>query len=185
LFPADQSPTKVGFVLAVALTNPQSRGTFRLASNDPNAAPIIDLNFLADEEDRKRLLEGVKLSRRIASSDKLKRMIVQELNPWKADTDEQIIESMKNTLDSYEHPLATASMGPNGNKMAVVDFQGKVYKVEGLRVVDASIFPDAVSAAPNPTVIMAAEKIADQIKEIPPIATPVTAPAENSLAYFR
>jgi choline dehydrogenase len=50
--------------------------------------------------------------------------------------------------------------------MAVVDFQGKVYKVAGLRVVDASIFPDAVSAAPNPTVIMAAEKIADQIKKI-------------------
>ena len=165
LLPADQSPTKVGFVLAVALTNPQSRGTFKLASKDPNAAPIIDLNFLAVEEDRKRLLEGVKLSRRIASSDKLKRMIVQELNPWKADTDEQIIESMKNTLESYGHPFATAPMGPNGSKMAVVDFQGKVYKVAGLRVVDASIFPDAVSAAPNPTVIMAAEKIADQIKK--------------------
>jgi choline dehydrogenase len=114
------------------------------------------LNFLAVEEDRKRLLEGVKLSRRIASSDKLKRMIVQELNPWKADTDEQIIESMKNTIESYGHPFATAPMGPNGSKMAVVDFQGKVYKVRGLRVVDASIFPDAVSAAPNPTVIMAA-----------------------------
>jgi choline dehydrogenase len=183
LFPADQSPTKVGFVLAVALTNPHSRGTLSLASRDPNAAPIIDLNFLADEEDRKRLLEGVKLSRRIASSDK--RMIVQELNPWKADTDEQIIESMKNTLDSYEHPFATAPMGPNGSKMAVVDFQGKVYKVKGLRVVDASIFPDAVSAAPNPTVIMAAEKIADQIKKTPPMATPVTALAENLLSYFR
>jgi choline dehydrogenase-like flavoprotein len=165
LFPADQSPTKVGFVLAVALTNPQSRGTFKLASKDPNAAPIIDLNFLAVEEDRKRLLEGVKLSRRIASSDKLKRMIVQELNPLKADTDEQIIESMKYTLDSYGHPFAIAPMGPDGCKIAVVDFQGKVYKVAGLRVVDASIFPDAVSAAPNPTIIMAAEKIADQIKK--------------------
>ena len=71
----------MGFVLAVALTNPQSRGTFKLASKDPNVAPIIDLNFLAVEEDRKRLLEGVQLSRRIASSDKLKRIIVQELNP--------------------------------------------------------------------------------------------------------
>ena len=48
----------MGFVLAVALTNPQSRGTFKLASKDPNAAPIIDLNFLVVEEDRKRLLEG-------------------------------------------------------------------------------------------------------------------------------
>ena len=75
---------------------------------------------------------------------------------------------MKNTIESYGHPFATAPMGSNGSKMAVVDFQGKVYKVRGLRVVDASIFPDAVSAAsifPNPTVIMAAEKIADQIKK--------------------
>ena len=54
---------------------------------------------------------------------------------------------MKNTIESYGHPFATAPMGSNGSKMAVVDFQGKVYKVRGLRVVDASIFPDAVSAS--------------------------------------
>jgi choline dehydrogenase-like flavoprotein len=53
---------------------------------------------------------------------------------------------------------------PDGSKMGVVDFQGRMYKVTRLRVVDASIFPDGVSAAPNPTVITAAEKIADQIK---------------------
>ena len=78
---------------------------------------------------------------------------------------EQIIESMKNTLESYGDPFATAPIGPDGSKMAVVDFQGKVYNVAGLRVIDASIFPEAVSAAPNPTVIMAAEQIADQIKK--------------------
>jgi choline dehydrogenase len=55
-------------------------------------------------------------------------------------------------------------MGPEESKTAVVDFQGRVHKVTGLRVVDASIFPNAVSAAPNPTVIMVAEKIADEIK---------------------
>ncbi len=164
LLPPDQSPTKVGFVLAIALTNPQSRGTVKLASKDPNASPVIDLNFLAVEEDRKRLLEGVKLSRQIAKSEKLKMMIVKELNPWEAETDEQVMASVKSTLETYAHPFATAPMGPAGSKNAVVDFQGNVHKVKGLRVVDASIFPDAVSAAPNPTVIMAAEKIADQIK---------------------
>jgi choline dehydrogenase len=158
LLPPDQSPTKVGFVLAIALVNPQSRGTVKLASKDPNAAPVIDLNYLAVEEDRKRLLEGVKLSRQIAKSGDLKKMIVKELNPWEAETDEQLMASIKNTVDTYAHPFATAPMG------SVVDFQGNVYKVKGLRVVDASIFPDAVSAAPNPTVIMASEKIADEIK---------------------
>ncbi len=164
LLPPDQSPTGVGFVLAIALVNPQSRGTVKLSSKDPSVAPIIDLNYLAMEEDRKRLLEGVKLSRQIAKSGDLKKMIVKELNPWEAETDEQLMASIMNTVDTYAHPFATAPMGPAGSKHAVVDFEGKVYKVEGLRVVDASIFPDAVSAAPNPTVIMAAEKIADQIK---------------------
>jgi choline dehydrogenase len=55
-------------------------------------------------------------------------------------------------------------MGPEAGKTAVVNFHGSVDKVDGLRVVDASIFPDAVSAAPNPTVIMPAEKIANEIK---------------------
>ena len=164
LLPPDQSPTKVGFVLAIALTNPQSRGTVKLSSKDPNAAPVIDLNYLAVEEDRKRLMEGVKLSRQIAKSGDLKKMIVKELNPWEAETDEQLMASIKSTVDTYAHPFATAPMGTPGSKQAVVDFDGNVYKVKGLRVVDASIFPDAVSAAPNPTVIMAAEKIADEIK---------------------
>jgi choline dehydrogenase len=161
--PPEQSPTGVGFVLAVALTNPKSRGTVKLASRDPKTAPVIDVNFLAIEEDRKRLLEGIKLARKIAKSDRLKKMIVKELNPWESETDEQLLASMKSTVETYAHPFATAPMGASGSKTAVVDFQGNVYKVKGLRVVDASIFPDAVSAAPNPTVIMMAEKIADQI----------------------
>jgi choline dehydrogenase len=162
--PPDQSPTGVGFVLAVALTNPKSRGTVKLASKDPKAAPVIDLNFLAVDEDRKRLLEGIELARKIAKSDRLKKMIVKELNPWEAETEDQVLASMKSTVETYAHPFATAPMGPIAGKSSVVDFQGNVYNVKGLRVVDASIFPDVVSAAPNPTVIMAAEKIADQIK---------------------
>lgn len=164
LFPPDQSPTHAGFVFSIALTNPKSRGTLKLTSKDPLAAPVIDLNLLAVEEDRKRLLEGAKLARQIAQSAQFKNMIVRELNPQQADTDEQLMESIKNTIESYAHPFATAPMGPEDSKTAVVDFQGRVRKVTGLRVVDASIFPDAVSAAPNPTVIMVAEKIADEIK---------------------
>jgi choline dehydrogenase len=164
LLPPDASPTKVGYVLSVALTNPKSRGTLKLASKDPNAAPLIDLNFLAEEEDRQRLLEGIKLSRKIGSSDKLQSMMFKELNPGKADTDEDLLASMKASIESYGHPFSTVPMGPKGGSKAVVDAQGRVYNVSGLRVVDASIFPYPVSAAPNPTVIMLAEKIADQIK---------------------
>jgi choline dehydrogenase len=163
-FPPDQSPTHAGFVFSVAVVNPKSRGTVKLASKDPLAAPIIDLNFLAVEEDRKRMLEGAKLARQLSKSAQFKNMIVRELNPWQADTDEQLMEAIKTTVESYAHPFASAPMGPAGSKTAVVDFKGKVYKTTNLRVIDASIFPDAVSAAPNPTVIMMAERLADEIR---------------------
>jgi choline dehydrogenase len=164
-FPPDQSPTHAGFVFSVALVNPKSRGTIKLASKDPLAAPIIDLNFLAVEEDRKRMLEGANLARKMSKSAQFKDMIVRELNPWQAETDEQLMETIKTTIESYAHPFASAPMGPEGSKTAVVDFKGKVYKTSQLRVIDASIFPDAVSAAPNPTVIMMAERLADEIRK--------------------
>jgi choline dehydrogenase len=123
------------------------------------------LNFLAEAEDRKRILEAVKLVCKIAQTEPLRSLIAQELNPGTQVTnDEDILASIKITLDSYEHPFSSVPMGPESSKTAVVDFYRKVYGVKGLRVVDASIFPDAVSAAPNPTVIMTAEKIADEIK---------------------
>ncbi len=164
LFPHEESPTKVGFVLAVALVNPQSVGNLTISSKDPKVAPLINFNFLADEEDRKRLLEGVNIARQIGKEAPFKDFVVQEINPGQdAVSDEDIMDSMFKTLDTYHHPFSTVSMGVDqGN--AVVDSSGKVFRIENLRVVDASIFPDAVSAAPNPTVIMAAEKIADEIK---------------------
>lgn len=165
LFPHDQSPTKVGFVLAVALVNPKSKGSLKLASKNPKDAPIIDLNFLAEEEDRNRLLEGIKLARKIGQTAPFTDYAVQELNPGiNANTDEELIKSAVETLDTYHHPFSTVPMGSENDKDAVVDEQGRVFKTKGLRVIDASIFPDAVSPAPNPTVIMMAEKIADQIK---------------------
>ncbi|PXC07180.1 dehydrogenase, partial [Pseudomonas aeruginosa] len=91
LFPAEMSPTGVGFVLAVALTRPQSLGSVRLASRDPAVAPLIDLNFLAEAEDRARLLEGVKLARRIGRSEPLAGLIHAELGPGpEARSDAQI-----------------------------------------------------------------------------------------------
>ncbi|UZT99378.1 GMC family oxidoreductase N-terminal domain-containing protein [Chryseobacterium fluminis] len=166
LFPHEQSPTKAGFVLAVGLTNPKSSGSLKLSSRNPKDAPIIDLNFLAEEEDRKRLVEGIKLARKIGNSQPIKGIFVQELNPGAGVTsDEDLIQSARSTLDTYHHPFSTVPMGEESDKSAVVDFAGRVYKTKGLRVVDASIFPDAVSAAPNPTIIMLAEKITDDIKK--------------------
>ncbi|RKE57096.1 GMC family oxidoreductase [Sphingobacterium detergens] len=163
LFPHELSPSGRGFVLAVALTNPKSKGTFKIASRDPAVMPLIDLNFLGEEEDRKRLIEGIRIAEKLGQTSPLKDYILQELNPAPGASDEEIITAAKASLDTYHHPFSTAPMGLEGDPYAVVDFNGKVYKTTNLRVVDASIFPEPVSAAPNLTVIMIAEKIADEI----------------------
>ncbi|KWZ41340.1 dehydrogenase [Burkholderia savannae] len=161
LFPHDQSPTKVGFVLAVALTRPLSVGSLKLASRKPGDAPVIDLNFLADEQDRVRLLDGIKLARRIGRTAPLSDLIHSELNPGPGvPTDEQILASVRSTLDTYHHPTSTAPMGVPGDPHAVVDLDGRVHGMHNLRVVDASIFPDSVSVATNVTTIATAEHIA-------------------------
>ncbi|WP_457975632.1 GMC family oxidoreductase [Pseudomonas aeruginosa] len=164
LFPAEMSPTGVGFVLAVALTRPQSLGTVRLASRDPAVAPLIDLNFLAEAEDRARLLEGVKLARRIGRSEPLAGLIHAELGPGpEARSDAQIEAAIRATLDTYHHPTSSAPMGRAGERWAVVDLEGRVHGLQGLRVIDASIFPDAISVATNITTIAVAEHLAQHI----------------------
>ncbi|WP_085639180.1 MULTISPECIES: GMC family oxidoreductase [unclassified Pseudomonas] len=161
LFPHEQSPTQVGFVLAVALTRPLSRGRLKLASRDPFAAPDIDLNFLAEPADRRRLLDGIRLARRIGATAPLAGMIHAELNPGPGnDSDEALLTSARATLDTYHHPTSTAPMGRPGDAHAVVDLQARVIGTQGLRVVDASIFPDVPSVATNVTVIATAEHIA-------------------------
>ncbi|WP_084523542.1 GMC family oxidoreductase [Nocardia inohanensis] len=156
------SPTGAAFVLAVALTRPRSCGSLTLADRDPRVAPRIDLGFLADPADRRRLLEGVALSRRIGRSAPLADLIDHEMAPG-TDTMADIEASVRATLDTYHHPTSTVPMGADDDPAAVVDRLGAVRGLSGLRVVDASIFPDPVCAATNPTVIMAAEHIAAQL----------------------
>ncbi|MFI6642566.1 GMC family oxidoreductase [Streptomyces sp. NPDC050504] len=164
LFDHSTSPTGVGFVLAVALVRPQSQGTLTLVSRDPADAPRIDLNFLAEPEDRRRLVEGVKLARRLGATRPLAELVDRELNPGPEATDDAGIQaSVLATLDTYHHPTSTAPMGADDDPTAVTDRLGAVRGVPGLRVVDASIFPDVPSAATNLTVIAAAEHIARQI----------------------
>ncbi|KAA8889467.1 dehydrogenase [Nocardia colli] len=157
------SPTGSAFVLAVALTRPESCGSLTLTSRDPAVAPRIDLNFLAEPADRHRLRYGIDLARRIAAEAPLADLIDHEIAPGPHATDAEIEASMAATLDTYHHPTSTVPMGAPGDPLAVVDHLGNVRDLDGLRVVDASIFPDIPSAATNATVIMAAEHIAAQL----------------------
>uniref|UniRef100_UPI0025DF37E4 GMC family oxidoreductase n=1 Tax=uncultured Flavobacterium sp. TaxID=165435 RepID=UPI0025DF37E4 len=164
LFPDEYSPTQSGIVLGVAVTTPNSKGKVWIETKDPNVNPKVDLNFLDDKEDTRRMIEGAKIARRIAAAKPFSEFIHSEIAPGSAvQTDEDLEEAIKKSIASYAHPTSSAPMGAINSKEAVVDLEGRVHHVESLRVVDASIFPDIISAATNITVIAVAEKIAATI----------------------
>jgi len=160
LMPPEYSPTGGAIALSVAVVKPDSRGTLRLRSRDPRDQPEIDCNFLAADRDARRMLEGVRLARRIGRNPALAQFLELEILPGDAVGDDQLADAIASNLASYGHPTATAPMGGPDDPWAVVDSHGAVIGVEGLRAVDASIMPVVVSVALNPTTIMIAERIA-------------------------
>ena len=146
---------------AIAVVKPDSRGTLTLRSRDPREQPEIDCNFLATERDARRMLEGVRLARKIGRHPMLARFIELEILPGESVGDDQLADAIASNLASYGHPTATAPMGGPQDPWAVVDARGAVRGIEGLRVVDASIIPVVPSVAINPTTIMVAERIAN------------------------
>ncbi|MDQ1762692.1 GMC family oxidoreductase [Achromobacter aegrifaciens] len=162
--PAD-SPTGAIFMLALALTRPSSIGSLKLQDRDPRTAPLIDLNILGTARDRKLMVEGIQLIRRIASQGPLSEIIAQELVPGPAAADAAALEAaLPTALDIYHHPTSTAPMGGDGDPGAVTDYQGRVRGIARLRVADASCFPDVPSVATNPTVVMLAERVSHWIR---------------------
>jgi choline dehydrogenase len=163
LMPPEYSPTGGAIALSVAVVKPDSRGTLTLRSRDPLEQPEIDCNFLAEERDARRMIEGVKLARRIGRNPALARFLELEILPGDAVGDAQLADAVASNLASYGHPAATAPMGGPDDPWAVVDANGAVKGLSGLRVVDASIMPVVPSVALNPTTIMIAERIAKAV----------------------
>ncbi|MBC8151981.1 MAG: GMC family oxidoreductase N-terminal domain-containing protein [Bacteroidetes bacterium] len=164
---ADQakSPTGAAFLLAVALTQPRSRGTVKLVSTDPEVAPVIDLNFLANADDRARMVEGVRLARRLAATEPLAGLIASEMVPGpRSQTDAELVTAINKDLHTYHHPVGSAPMGPAGSPKAVVDASGRIHGLKGLAVIDASIMPSPISHATGLPTIMIAEHLAGQFK---------------------
>jgi choline dehydrogenase len=160
LLPPEYSPTGGAITLSVAIVKPDSRGPLTLRSRDPRDQPEIDCNFLAEERDARRMLEGVKLARNIGRNPALAQFTELEIMPGDTVSDDQLPEVIASNIASYGHPGATAPMGGSADPWAVVDSRGAVKGLDGLRVVDASIMPVVPSVALNPTVIMIAERIA-------------------------
>ena len=147
----------------VCLLRPQSRGSLRLASKDPTAAPLIDPNFLADRDDMDRLIRGFRSMRNILAQPALQAYGGREFSASaRAQTDLQIEHFIRDHADTEYHPVSTCRMG--SGPLDVVDAELRVHGLQGLRVVDASIMPRLISGNTNAPVIMIAEKAADMIK---------------------
>jgi choline dehydrogenase len=158
------SPTGGAIVLQAALTQPESRGTLKLASRDPGDAPLIDANYLATGRDARRMLEGVKLGRAIARNPVFAPFTAAELAPGDAVTDDDALAQVIDAnIAIYGHPTSTVPMGGPGDPWAVVDSVGAVKGLSGLRVADASIIPDVPSSTTNVTVIMLAEHVYQRV----------------------
>lgn len=152
-----------GYSCHVCLLRPKSRGSVRLASADPLAAPLIDPAFLTERDDMERLIRGFKLMRNILSQAALARFGARELPASAAaHSDAQIEDFIRNHADTIYHPVGSCRMGPG--TMDVVDAQLRVHGLQGLRVVDASVMPGLVGGNTNAPVIMMAEKAAALIR---------------------
>ena len=153
-----------GYSCHVCLLRPLSRGSIKLASKDPLAAPLIDPNFLGERDDMDRMIRGFKLVRNILAQPVLTAYGARELAASReAQTDLQIEQFIRDRADTVYHPVGSCRMG-NG-PMDVVDAKLRVHGLTGLRVVDASIMPRVIGGNTNAPVIMIAEKAADLIKE--------------------
>ncbi len=152
-----------GYSCHMCLLRPKSYGSVRLASSDPRALPLVDPDFLASRDDMDRMIKGFKLMRHILAQPALAPLGGRELAATaQAQTDDEIEQAIRNLADTIYHPVGSCRMGPG--EMDVVDAQLRVYGLQGLRVVDASIMPSLVGGNTNAPVIMIAEKAADMIK---------------------
>lgn len=154
-----------GFRLGMYQNRPASRGHVRINSPDPKASPSILFNHLAEEDDVRTVMDGMKVAKRIADAAPLREFGVKEIAPGPdGDDDEGLLEYIRTSGDTAFHFCGTARMGSDSDSMSVVDPQLRVRGVNRLRVIDASVMPVISSGNINAAVLMIGEKGADLVK---------------------
>jgi choline dehydrogenase len=164
---------EISFVFAAVHLHPSDQGEIRLRSADPLVHPIIDHHYLKTAVDVDVLVKGLKMFMDVVKSPELAPFNVQysEVGPvpgcenFEILSDDYLKCSVRNRAFTLYHPVGTCRMGRRGEN-SVVDNELRVHGVNGLRVVDASVFPDQVSGNTHAPVIMVAERAADLIKKV-------------------
>jgi choline dehydrogenase len=150
-----------GFSIGLSNCRPTSRGSIMIRSRNPFDYPRIVPNAFSTDEDVAEMLDAVKFVRKIASMPSMAEIIAEEVVPGPAcQTDDELIADFRRRSGTVYHPVSTCRMGPDPAK-AVVDPRLKVHRIEGLRVIDASIFPGNISGNTNAAAIMTGVKGAE------------------------
>lgn len=158
------------FQVHVGPLRAHSRGSITLKSKDPEEFPLMDANYLGDQRDVEDWRHNVRLTKELFAQKAFDEYRGEEIQPGvDCESDSQLDAFIRAKGDSAYHPSCTAKMGPATDPMAVLDPQCRVYGMEGLRVVDASIMPQVASGNLNAPVLMLAEKAADIILGKPPL----------------
>ena len=154
------------FMLCASLQRPQSVGRLRLVSASLHVQPLIELNLLADERDMERMMDGVRRAWTLLHSGPIADLTQLVVRP-EAETiadDGLLRQHLRENVSHLVHPVGTCKMGPGADEMAVVDQEGRVHGLEGLRVADAAIMPDLPRANTNLSAIMIGERIAAMMR---------------------
>ncbi len=163
-----------GFMVLTGPNKPKSRGHVRALSADPYQHPEIRFNYLESEEDREGFRRCVRLTREIIAQPAMDRFRGEELAPGpQVQTDEQIDAFVRANMESTMHPCGSCRMGEDD--MAVVDSTLRVHGLQGLRVIDSSVFPSEPNGNLNAPTIMLAERAADLVRGRQPLA-PIDVP---------
>ena len=158
-----------GATVAVWQHRPESRGHVRAKSADPLEKPEIQPNYLADEMDRRVIVDGIGLARRLMRTEPLAPYFAHEALPGdEVRTDAEILDFARGIGTTAFHLAGTCRMGPAADPESVVDDRLRVHGIEGLRVADASIMPTITSANTNAAVLMIGEKAADMVLDAQP-----------------
>jgi choline dehydrogenase len=165
-----------GFQAHMGSMRSPSRGRVLLRSKDPNQHPSILFNYMSTEQDWAEFRAGIRITREIMRQPALKPYAGREITPGEpAQSDTELDAFVRLHAQTAYHPCGTNAMGVG--EMAVVNGEGQVHGLEGLRVVDASIMPEIVTGNLNAPTIMMAEKIADRIRGRTPLS-------RSTAAYF-
>ncbi|KLO19189.1 aryl-alcohol oxidase-like protein [Schizopora paradoxa] len=161
-----QPPTGQFLTINSAVVSPTSRGSVTLNSSDPFVFPNIDPNFFATTFDQQVMLQAVKFSRQFVQAQPWAGFVQNRTGPvGDAETDDDIIAASRQAIVTIFHPTSTARMSPVGANFGVVDPDLLLKGADGLRVVDASIFPIIPAAHTVAPTYIVAERAAELIKE--------------------